>query len=371
ARHAMPPRPPPSFYQNAILEQYASRPANRVTLRQLTVLGKTLTPPKLLSSANYVRSELPVRLAHRLIAMQHLPFIVGVNPHIERMYQLYWEAFNAFRAVPPIETPDDNRRFCELLQAKMREHLIAIPQLALGISQTADHLPPGEADRFMNETLRSRIGRRVLSEQHVALTRMLEADAAAAAAGTPSTSAGLRGATSSSRIGIVDTRVVAGDTVRYVADVLESHFARILPDRSVRLPEIRVTGRPEITFVYIPEQIQYILYELIKNSIQATLRQHAAHGKPYTTGYDARCGAPATGAGAPLRVTATPARPKALPPIQVTIGTGESKVLFRVSDQGGGIPRGLNEHLWSFAYISKLKGHHFSRVPHLAGKIEE
>lgn len=58
---------PQSFYQNRILEQYASQETKRVTLRQLTVFGRTLTMEKLLKSANYVRTELPVRLAHRIL----------------------------------------------------------------------------------------------------------------------------------------------------------------------------------------------------------------------------------------------------------------------------------------------------------------
>ncbi|KAJ3033635.1 hypothetical protein HDV00_006010 [Rhizophlyctis rosea] len=57
----------PTFYQNRILEHYASQETKRVTLRQLTVFGRTLTEEKLLKSANYVRSELPVRLAHRIL----------------------------------------------------------------------------------------------------------------------------------------------------------------------------------------------------------------------------------------------------------------------------------------------------------------
>ena len=56
----------PNFYSNRILDQFSSKETNRVTLRQLTVFGRGMTETKLIKSANYVRNELPVRLAHRI-----------------------------------------------------------------------------------------------------------------------------------------------------------------------------------------------------------------------------------------------------------------------------------------------------------------
>jgi pyruvate dehydrogenase kinase 2/3/4 len=56
----------PNFYDSQIIQQYAIKETKRVTLRQLTVFGRSLTKEKLLKSANYVREELPIRLAHRI-----------------------------------------------------------------------------------------------------------------------------------------------------------------------------------------------------------------------------------------------------------------------------------------------------------------
>jgi hypothetical protein len=63
----------PNFYQNAIVEKYAANETQRVTLRQLTVFGRHLTEEKLLKSANYVREELSVRLAHRIRGQLRAP----------------------------------------------------------------------------------------------------------------------------------------------------------------------------------------------------------------------------------------------------------------------------------------------------------
>jgi hypothetical protein len=67
----------------------------------------------------------------------------------------------------------------------LQSHLIAIPQytlfkcfaryihlfrLAQGMRESSSHLTDSEMDRFMNDILRTRIGRRVLAEQHIKLT---------------------------------------------------------------------------------------------------------------------------------------------------------------------------------------------------------
>ncbi|KAJ9082343.1 putative protein kinase PKP2 [Entomophthora muscae] len=77
------------FYINRVLDSYTDKGLKKLTLRQLIFFGKHFSKEKLISSANYVRTELPVRLAHRIRDFQSLPFKVGINPHIQATYNLY------------------------------------------------------------------------------------------------------------------------------------------------------------------------------------------------------------------------------------------------------------------------------------------
>ena len=79
--------------------------------------------------ANYIREELPVRLAHRIREFQQLPFVVGANPQIEQVYQLYWEAFEKFRSVPTVKTIEENRQFCNVVKSMLQIHRKVIPLL--------------------------------------------------------------------------------------------------------------------------------------------------------------------------------------------------------------------------------------------------
>ncbi|KAE8182988.1 hypothetical protein CF335_g8460, partial [Tilletia laevis] len=55
--------------------------------------------------------ELPIRLAHRLLDLQALPFVAMSKHHLESVYRKWFSAFESLRRLPPICTIDDNDRF--------------------------------------------------------------------------------------------------------------------------------------------------------------------------------------------------------------------------------------------------------------------
>lgn len=164
------------FYQNKIIEEYALQPVNPSTLRQFIFFGRQMNEERLITSANWVRKELLIRLAHRIRDFQQLPFIVGANPHIEYVYKHYLESFESIRHFPPVVTEADNLKFCKLLKNLLEDGLLALPKLAQGLCESAKFYSADQdnLDLFLNRTLRSRISRRVLAEQHLTLTKACE-----------------------------------------------------------------------------------------------------------------------------------------------------------------------------------------------------
>lgn len=119
------------------------------------VFGRSLTESRLISSANYVRTELPTRIAHRIRDMQQLPYVVVTNPHINDVYNLYYNAFDTFRKVKEIKTLDDNDKLCEIISENLKKHLTVIPKLATGIHECEGLVDGKEMDDFMNIILKS------------------------------------------------------------------------------------------------------------------------------------------------------------------------------------------------------------------------
>lgn len=113
----------------------------------------------------------------------------------------------------------------------------------------------------------------------------------------------------------------------------------------VVLPEIKLAGHLDANFPFILSHMEYIIGELLRNSVQSVIERQ-------------------------LREGAGRAQP---PPIEVTICESSKHVVIRVSDQGGGIPRDVLPYLWSFC-----KGPHSQRilsnltqVPMMAATLQE
>lgn len=136
-------------------QRWVQKEARPISLRQLTFFGRTLTENRLISSANYVRTELPTRLAHRLRDMQTLPFVVVTNPHMSHVYDLYYRAFERLRRVREIKSVEDNEKYCRVISETLQEHLTVIPRLAMGVLECQGLMRPQEMDKFMNTLLKS------------------------------------------------------------------------------------------------------------------------------------------------------------------------------------------------------------------------
>lgn len=89
-------------------------------------------------------------------------------------------------------------------------------------------------------------------------------------------------------------------------------------------PEVTIHGRTDLTFPYIKSHIHYILLELLKNSMRATVEYHGTDNMPV---------------------------------IRVVIADGENNedVIIKVSDEGGGIPRSNVKRIWSYLFTTAEK----------------
>ncbi|TLS31134.1 hypothetical protein PpBr36_02378 [Pyricularia pennisetigena] len=338
----------PSWRPMAALDDWVAKEARPVSLRQLMFFGRSLNEARLLSSANYVRTELPTRLSHRIRDMQMLPYQVVSNRHIAEVYNMYWTAFDTFRKIKEIKSLADNDVFCEIISGMLKTHLTVIPKLAMGVLECSGLMDPQELNSFMNRILQSRISRRVIAEQHVTLTQSFrnqtqpwsaptgEAAAVAATLGSASPVA-----ESSDFVGNVLVKCVARDVVDRCAAAVHA-LARSAHGEDIPLPEIRVVGHLTANFPFILSHLEYIIGELLRNSVDATVEQHQKLGKPP-------------------------------PPIEVTICESSQHVIIRVSDQGGGVARDMLPYLWSFS-----KGPHSDRllqnlkhVPKMAATLQE
>ncbi|VVT53625.1 uncharacterized protein SAPINGB_P003668 [Magnusiomyces paraingens] len=318
------------FYQNTVLMEWVQRDPRPVSLRQLAFFGRRLTRDKLLASANFVQQELPTRLAHRIRDMQVLPFGAVSNPHLCSVYEMYYTAFDQFRRFSKINTLEDNERFCGLLNKLLNDHLTVIPKLVMGAIECsmANSIDSLRLDSFMSSILRSRISRRVIAEQHLALS---------SAFATPA--ANTSHADDPSYIGAVFLQCSAKEAVQSCGSRASELIQDLYPN--ALMPEIIIEGSEDARFPYMQSHLDYILGELLRNSIEATVKNHEGKKSP--------------------------------PPIVVSISNTHESVLIRVSDQGGGIAPEILPYIWSFSKGPQMEHRldNFKQVPTFAGLLQE
>ena len=91
-------------------------------------------------SAQYLQVELPIRIAHRIAHIRNLPFIVGCNPSILSVHELYIRAFHILNDFPEILTSDDEEKYSMVLRGLLEDHKDVIGTLAQGFKESRKHV---------------------------------------------------------------------------------------------------------------------------------------------------------------------------------------------------------------------------------------
>ena len=76
---------------------FALRSPTAITLKSMKEYGRSPSQPVLLMAGEFLRNELPVRLAHRVRDLKRLPFGLAAMPSIVVVRDLYAESFARIR----------------------------------------------------------------------------------------------------------------------------------------------------------------------------------------------------------------------------------------------------------------------------------
>lgn len=187
---------------------------------------------------------------------------------------------------------------------------------------------------FLGLTLQQRISRRVIAQQHIALTETYHSP-------RRSSDSRFHGDCNVDYVGEVFLKCNAREVVQECGALAKS-LAKETYGEGCLLPEILIGGDLDATFPYILSHLQYIVGELLRNSIQAVVERH-------------------------LESEAKP------PPIEVLICEAPQHVILRISDEGGGITKEILPDLWSFSKGSHSQANlqNLLQVPKMAATMQE
>jgi pyruvate dehydrogenase kinase 2/3/4 len=270
-----------------------------VTLQQLFEFGLNSSLTTVLTSAQFLHQELPVRLAHRVKELENLPFGLSDMPSVKIVTGMYVDSVRELIEVSCPENAGDERAFTAILENIKQRHNNVVALMAKGIFELKQKKGPDavkpEVQEFLDSFHISRIGIRMLIGQQVALHQPPRPG----------------------YVGLICERCSPTQVAREAMENARS-LCRI---RYGVAPEVAVFGAANLTFTYVPSHLHHMLFELLKNSMRAVVEFH--------------------------RNTVGP-----LPTIRIIVSEGLEDVTIKVADEGGGVPRSGTERIWTYLYTT-------------------
>ncbi|TRY70657.1 hypothetical protein TCAL_02866 [Tigriopus californicus] len=271
-----------SYYNQTAIDKAAAQHSVRLAPATIMYSGSQSTHHNVMRSAQYLHKELPIRIAHRISGIRSLPFIVGCNPTILSVHELYIRAFHILNDFPEIVTSEDEEKYSQVVKDLLDDHKDVVSLLAEGFRESRRHIEDEElVSRYLDRNLTSRLGIRMLATHHLHLKEKKDG-----------------------HVGIVNVNM----TLKNVIQRWITFVQQITEDRYGFAPAVKISGHISARFPYIEMPLDYILPELLKNAFRATIESH-----PGVKG-------------------------AALPPVNVIIANNETDFIVKISDRGAGIP---------------------------------
>ena len=204
----------------------------------------------------------------------------------------------------PPELNDYNTRFASTLDIIKRRHDSVVTTIAQGILEYKRKRQRMQIDHniqsFLDRFYMSRIGIRMLIGQHIALTDQ-------------------RSHSDSNYVGIICTKTnvrdLAQEAIENARFVCEDHYGLF------DAPKVQLVCNPDLNFMYVPGHLSHMLFETLKNSLRAVVETHGQDKEDF-------------------------------PVTKVVIAEGKEDITFKISDEGGGIPRSSIPLVWTYMYTT-------------------
>ncbi|MBI4606897.1 MAG: pyruvate dehydrogenase kinase [Planctomycetes bacterium] len=278
------------------LAHFRKRP---VSLGQLFEFGSRPTAENLLKGAQFLHQELPVRLAHRIVELESLPSGLSEVPSVRVVRDMYLESLRELVELPRPASTDGEVGFMRFLGRIKTRHNNVVSLMARGIlelkrAEGPDAVSP-KIHEFLDRFFMSRIGIRMLIGQHIAIHYPAGSEI----------------------VGLIHERCSPAAVVRKAAEDARN-LCRL---RYGAAPEVTVHGKVDRCFTYVPSHLHHMIFELLKNSMRATVELHGADCDP-------------------------------LPEIRAVVAEGNEDVTIKISDEGGGIARSGISRIWTYLYTT-------------------
>lgn len=285
------------------------RAVQPLTLNKILDLAGSATTENL---AEFLHDELPVRFAQRIRMLEDLPAWQS-KVSIASVRQMYMTSFKELRLADPREPAQFQAQLRNIKERHEQTNLLVGGFRAYTAAQ---ELTDSEIDDWLERFFSLRISTNMLMSHYLQMSKSQARSIDPCTLGMETDY--------SLYLSSIDPKCNAARIARHAAHLV-GDMAR---GRYGNAPRIEVTDNGSEAFPFVPRYMLYILSELLKNAVRATVETHCS----------ASC------------QTIEPDEVDKIPPITVLVSGDENVCCFRVSDEGGGIPKDMIPKVWSYLF---------------------
>ncbi|KAK3606730.1 hypothetical protein CHS0354_006508 [Potamilus streckersoni] len=295
---------------NSDCDKYSKYCPSSLTLEQLTEFGSKTGTEK--SSFEFLRHELPVRLANIMKEINLLPSNLLSVPSVNIVNGWYKQSFAEILEFENLDADSSKilSQFTDTLIKIRNRHTNVVETMAQGVLEMkeafgTDVKQENQIQYFLDRFYINRISIRMLINQHALLY-------------------GSQLANHPRHVGCIDPNCdvveVARDAFASARFLCEQYYLSA-PDLIIECVNAKEIGLP-VQIVYVPSHLYHMLFELFKNAMRAVVENNL--------------------------------KASDLPPLKLLICKGEEDLTIKLSDRGGGI---------SYSKIDLLFQYMFSTAP--------
>mmetsp|Transcript_15403 Transcript_15403/g.13938 ORF Transcript_15403/g.13938 Transcript_15403/m.13938 type:complete len:409 (-) Transcript_15403:998-2224(-) len=254
----------------------------------------------LLQVACFLHRELPIRLSSQVIDLED--FNVNIkSSYINTICSWYKSSFTQIRSCPVPINKELEQKFAHMIESIAERHSATLITMAKGAHEIKhkyqcqyNFYDENDIQKRLDSFYFNRIGLNTLIGHYLALRN---------------------GPRDNDMIGLISLEACPYDIISQAINAANYMCTRQHGDA----PEVTIYGNPEFKFAYFPSHFRYIILELLKNSMRATVETHGIDN---------------------------------MPAIRVIIAEGKEDLIVKVSDEGGGIRRSNMNRIWSYLFTT-------------------
>ena len=235
------------------LVEYSQRPIQHCYPNRMidACSSRHSTPINLIETASDLHAQLLVRIAHCLNQFQSIPFLPGANPTLLSLHERYLKSFETLAHFPLIKTSADEGKFFELINIFVMQNNDVIGLLSTGCSEAQKYFKSYKTMKnFLDDVLHIRLSMRLLAEHYLELHKQQQ---------------NKDSNNSDDWCGAICMKFSPAKAIQQCIDDVSA----ICFETYTVVPHVEIENHIKEPLPYFPNIVEYILRELLKNSMRA------------------------------------------------------------------------------------------------------